>query len=230
MEKNYNKLEEQISIQFKDFALLDRAFIHKSYINEHKDAGLSHNERLEFLGDAVLELAVTHYLFDKFPEKDEGKMTSFRSALVKGNNLAEVARRLDLGNYLKLSRGEENSGGRDKNYLLANVTEALIGAIYLDQGYDIAEKFINDHILDNLEEIIDQGLHIDSKSRFQELAQELASVTPHYELINSHGPDHKKEFTMGAYLGPDLVAEGTGPSKQKAEELAAKNAITKLNW
>ncbi|MFH1284022.1 MAG: ribonuclease III [Candidatus Peregrinibacteria bacterium] len=224
------KLEKKIGISFKDKDLLKTAFVHKSYVNEHRKESVTDNERLEFLGDAVLELVSTKHLFEKCPDKSEGEMTSFRSALVKGKTLAEIAEELDLGEYLFLSRGEEQSGGREKNYILANTLEALIGTIYLDQGYGAAEKFIEKFILARLDEIIEKGLHIDAKSRFQEACQEILEVTPHYEIVKEEGPDHEKEFTMGAYIGEELVATGMGSSKQKAEDEAAKNALKTKGW
>lgn len=229
MEK-YQKLEDKIGIKFRDYDLLSRAFIHKSYINEHRNEGLKHNERLEFLGDAVLELAATHHLFEKYPDQDEGQMTSFRSALVKGLHLAEVAAELELGSYLMLSKGEEKSGGREKKYILANVMEALIGAIYLDHNYEVAESFIEKFILTKLDHIIEEGSYIDSKSQFQELAQEKVGHTPYYQLIKDEGPDHNKIFVMGAFIDGELIAEGSGSSKQKAEESAAQNALKQKQW
>ncbi len=228
--QDYSELEKKIELKFQDLDLIKKAFIHKSYVNEHRDEELKHNERLEFLGDAVLELASTEHLFIHYPEQDEGKMTAFRSALVKGKHLAEVAKELDLGAYLYLSHGEEKSGGRNKNCILANVLEALIGAIYLDHDYSAAEKFIKKFILKKLDEIIEKGLHIDAKSKFQEVAQEKEETTPHYDLIDANGPDHNKIFTMGAYIGDELIAKGKGTSKQKAEDEAAKNALKKKGW
>lgn len=227
---NYQVLEETIGLKFPDIDILTEAFVHKSYVNEHRGKGLRNNERLEFLGDAVLELAATDFLFKKFPRQQEGKLTSYRSALVKGKHLAEVSKELGLGQYLFLSHGEEKSGGRNKTYLLANVMEALIGAIYITHGYDAANKFIKEFILIKLEHIIDEGLYIDAKSRFQELAQDKKQITPHYELISESGPDHSKIFIMGVYLNSELIAEGQGQSKQKAESIAAENALNKLKW
>lgn len=230
LDKNYKSLEEKTGISFKNTELLMRAFIHKSFINENREKNLRHNERLEFLGDAVLELATTHHLFAKYPDEDEGKMTAFRSALVKGKHLAEVAEELELGQYLYLSKGEEKSGGREKKYILANLMEAYIGAIYLEHGYDTAEKFIEKFILYKLEDIVEKGLHIDAKSRFQETCQEREDHTPYYEVIKEEGPDHNKSFTMGAYIKGELIAAGTGSSKQKAEENAAQNALKEKGW
>ena len=226
----YEKLEKKIQIKFKDLTLLDTAFVHKSYMNEHRDLKTQHNERLEFLGDAVLELVVTDYLYKKYPEEEEGVLTNWRSALVKGRHLAEIAIELDLGLYLYLSRGEERSGGRKKNYILANTLEALIGAMYLDLDYEATREFIDSFILKRLEEILKKGLHIDAKSRFQEIAQEVLGVTPEYRLVKDEGPDHDKTFVMGAYVGEEFVAEGKGSSKQKAEQEAAAEALKKKNW
>lgn len=229
MEK-YKKLEKQIAVKFKDHKILDMAFVHKSFVNENKGKNFEHNERLEFLGDAVLELAATKHLFEKYPDQDEGKMTSFRSALVQGRHLAEIAVQLELGQYLYLSNGEERSGGREKNYILANALEALIGAIYLDQGYDAVEKFINHFILTRLDEIINSGLHIDAKSKFQEICQEKEDFTPYYEVLSEEGPDHDKVFTMAAYIDGKLIAKGEGSSKQKAEQAAAVNSLKAKEW
>ncbi len=226
----YAELEKQLAITFIDKDLLDHAFIHKSFMNEYKGDDKSDNERLEFLGDAVLELAVTEYLFKTYSKSPEGELTNWRSALVKGKNLAKVANELNLGNYLYLSKGEEKSGGRKKNYILANTLEALIGALYLDKGYKIAHEFINKYILIKLEEILEEGLHIDAKSHFQELSQEEFDITPEYRLISESGPDHAKRFVMGAFLGDKNVGEGEGSSKQKAEEAAARNALLKVDW
>lgn len=227
---NYSALEKRISMIFKNKELLENAFIHTSYLNEHRGEGIKDNERLEFLGDAVLELAATRHLFDKYPNQPEGDMTAFRSALVKGKHLAEIARELQIGPYLFLSHGEEKSGGREKNYILANTVEALIGSIYLEKGYEKAEEFIKKFILVKLDQIIEEGAHIDSKSRFQEMCQETKQVTPHYTLISESGPDHSKKFTMGAFIGEKLIAKGIGSSKQKAEEDAAKKALKALKW
>lgn len=226
----YAELEKKIKIVFKDHELLDIAFVHKSYMNEHSDQKTEHNERLEFLGDAVLELVVTEYLFKKYPDQEEGVLTNWRSALVKGKHLAEIATELDLGLYLYLSRGEERSGGRKKNYILANTLEALIGAMYLDQGYEATHRFIDSFILKRLEEILKKGLHIDAKSHFQEVSQEVTGHTPEYRLIKDEGPDHNKMFIMGAYIGDEFIAEGKGSSKQKAEQEAAAAGIKKKKW
>lgn len=228
--KDYKDLEKKLGIKIKDKDLLSTAFVHRSYINEHRGQGVENNERLEFLGDAVLELAATRHLFEKYPSTQEGEMTTFRSALVKGDHLAEIARKLELGKYLLLSKGETKANGNDKNYILANTMEALIGAIYLDKDFETAEKIIKKFVLDELDEIVAQGLHVDAKSRFQENCQELIGITPHYEILEEEGPDHDKCFTMGAYIGEKLIAKGKGPSKQKAEDKAAKNALKIKKW
>ena len=230
MINRYEELEKKINIQFTNPTLLDMAFVHKSYINEHRERKREHNERLEFLGDAVLELVVTEFLYQQYPNKEEGVLTNWRSALVKGKHLAEVAQELELGLYLYLSRGEERSGGRKKNYILANTLEALIGAIYLDKNYQAAHQFIHERILKRLSVILEMGLHIDAKSRFQEVCQEVLGVTPEYRLIKDEGPDHNKVFIMGAYINDLFVAEGSGSSKQKAEQEAAMAGIKTKGW
>lgn len=226
----YKELEEKIEIEFKDKDLLNAVFIHKSYINEHTDEGLEHNERLEFLGDAVLELASTEDLYYGFPSEEEGVLTTWRSALVKGMNLAKIAKELNLGAYLYLSKGEEKSQGRHKDYILANTLEALIGAIYLDKNFEVAKKFITKFILTNLGKILEEGLHEDPKSKLQERSQSELNVTPHYEVLRDFGPDHQKMFEVGAYIGDELIGKGEGSSKQKAEEKAAEQALENKRW
>lgn len=227
--KKLTELEEAIGLKFKDPHILEVAFTHKSYVNETPDVH-EHNERLEFLGDAVLELAVTDYLYRNYPDKPEGELTNWRSALVKGKNLAQVASALHLGDYLMLSNGEEMSGGRTKSYILANTMESLIGAIYMDKDYNTANEFILKFIIVLLEEIIKKGLYIDSKSRVQELAQEKLNITPRYELLKESGPDHDKIFEMGIYFVEELVGKGKGPSKQEAEQAAALKALKTKKW
>lgn len=225
----YKKLEEQIGITFKDYHLLRQAFVHRSYLNEHRESQLGSNERLEFLGDAVLELVVTEYLFSNF-QNPEGELTNWRSALVKGEMLAKISTELKLGEYLFLSHGEEKSGGRTKDYLLANTFEALIGVIYLEMGYQVAQVFVGKFLLVHLKDILDTGGHIDSKSHLQEIAQEKVGVTPSYELQTEEGPDHDKIFTMAAYIGNRMVGKGKGGSKQLAEQKAAEDALKRLKW
>lgn len=225
----YLSLEKKIGTKFRDRKLLDTVFIHRSYVNETHNRNVTHNERLEFLGDAVLELVVTEFLYKNY-DHPEGELTNWRSALVRGENLAKIASDLELGKYLYLSKGEEKSGGRHKNYLLANTLEALIGAIYLDRNYNSAKKFITSFVIKYLEPIIAAKLHVDAKSLFQEIAQEKLTITPKYNLISEIGPDHQKIFRMGAFLEEKLIATGEGNSKQKAELQAAENALKALHW
>jgi ribonuclease-3 len=226
----YQKLKKQLGIKVKNEQLFDTAFIHRSYLNEQPELGIQSNERMEFLGDAVLELVVTEVLYGRYPDKEEGELTNIRSALVKGEALAVVAHNLELGQFLVLSKGEEKSGGREKNYILANTTESLIGAIYLDEGYEKAHEFIKNNILCRLDEVISKKLYIDAKSHFQEQAQAHKGVTPHYTLTKESGPDHNKIFTMSVNLSDEIVAEGDGSSKQTAEQDAARKALEKLSW
>lgn len=226
----YQAFEKKIGIRFKNQDFLDTAFVHSSYVNEHKGQKREHNERLEFLGDAVLELVTTEFLYKTFPGSTEGEMTSLRSALVKGKHLAKVGEELGLGHYLYLSKGEEKSGGRKKAYLLANTLEAFIGALYLDCGFKKVHRFINEFILKHVGDILKKGLHIDAKSRFQELSQEKLSITPSYRVLSEEGPDHRKIFTVGVYLGDEVVSRGKGMSKQDAEQEAALNALERKGW
>ena len=220
--------EHQIGVQFKQSELLQRAFIHRSYLNEHPNAGLEHNERLEFLGDAVLELVVTDYLYRNY-ENPEGELTNYRSALVKTESLSAVAEHLGVGDYLKLSRGEAKGNERSRALISANCVEAIIGAIYLDQGYDAAKEFITTYIIAHLPEILKTGSWIDPKSRFQELAQEHEGITPSYKVLDERGPDHDKIFQVGVYLGSKLLGKGEGSSKQSAQQVAAADALKKYS-
>ena len=206
--------------------LFIEAFTHRSSVNE-KMVHQRHNERLEFLGDAVLELVTTEALFHKFPNKQEGELTNIRSALVCGQNLAKVSRKLRLGEHLILSAGEARSGGAEKDYLLANVVEAFIGAIYKSQGMGAVQKFISEWILIDTEEIIRTGAHVDAKSEFQELTQGTIGLTPHYEVLSEEGKDHEKQFEVGAYIDEKQVGSGVGGSKKEAQTAAAENALTK---
>jgi ribonuclease-3 len=227
---DYSILEKQINVQFKDKELLRQAFTHRSYINEHKGSSFEHNERLEFLGDAVLELAATSFLFKKYPKRNEGELTSFRAALVNTNTLSEVASKLGFNDFLLLSKGESKDTGRARQYILADTFEAVIGAIYIDQGYDAAQAFINAHLLLLTDEIVKTGSWIDAKSYFQEKSQEILSVTPLYETILEEGPDHNKYFTVAVKVKDETVATGKGKSKQEAEQEAARNALEKKEW
>ncbi len=224
------ELAEQLALRCNDLRLLEQALVHRSYLNEHRGSTLAHNERLEFLGDAVLELVVTDYLFHTFPDKPEGELTAYRAALVNTHTLADTARRLGVNEYLRLSRGEAKDTGRARQYILANAFEAIIGALYLDQGYAAARDFIAQHIFPLTDEIVRRRLWQDPKSRFQEAAQERLSVTPTYRILHEEGPDHDKLFTVGVYTGNEKVAEGRGKSKQEAEQNAALNALAKKGW
>lgn len=229
---DFTKLAEKIDIKFQDINLLKKACTHRSYLNENKGAGLEHNERLEFLGDAVLELVVTSFLFEKFPEKNEGELTSYRSAIVNTNSLAKVATHIGIDDYLLLSKGESKDIGRARSIIHADAIEAIIGAIYLDQGYKGVEKFISSKILKiiNIDEIVDKKLWLDAKSRFQERAQEMTGITPSYKTMKETGPDHNKMFTLGVFIGDVQVALGTGLSKQEAEQKAAEKALEVKGW
>lgn len=226
----YIEFASRVGIMFADTALLRLAFTHRSYVNEHRDEVKEHNERLEFLGDAVLELVVTRFLYDTYPEKTEGELTALRAALVNTNTISVRAQALGMNEYLLLSRGELKDTGRARQYILANTFEAVIGAIYLDQGYDAASVFIAKEIFPLTEEVLEKRAWQDSKSRFQEKAQEFASVTPGYSVLGETGPDHDKYFRVGAFLGPELIAEGEGKSKQEAEQEAARAALEKKGW
>jgi ribonuclease III len=229
--KNIAILEKSLGLEFKNRDLLIEAFCHRSYLNEHPDFYLPHNERLEFLGDAVLELIVTEYLYKKYPEKNEGELTNWRAALVNAKILGEVARELGFNDFLLLSKGEEKETGKARLYILANTFEALIGAIYLDQGYEVAKKFVEKNLIEKkLPEIIEKGLFKDPKTRFQEEAQERVKITPTYKVLEEWGPDHAKHFIVGVFLGKELIAKGEGSSKQEAEEEAAKNALKIKGW
>ncbi len=223
----FAQLEKAIGVHFRRKELLLQALVHRSAIKE--SASYGNNERLEFLGDAVLELATTEYLFH-LSEKSEGELTNWRSALVQGEHLAEVSREIKLGEYLFMSRGEEASEGRKKQSTLANAVEALIGAIFLDQGFEAAKSFCGRFILQNLSRLLAQGKHRDEKSLFQEKAQEKFGITPHYEVMDEEGPDHEKQFTTAVFIGEEKVAKGQGNSKQRAEQAAAKAALKVKGW
>jgi len=228
--KDFKPLEKKLKIKFKKKDLLIQAFIHRSYLNENPDFHLSHNERLEFLGDAVLELVVTEYLFLKYPEKTEGELTGWRAALVNANMLAQISQEIGLNEFLLLSKGEQKELGKARHYILANTFEAFIGSLYLDKGYDTCYKFINKYLIKELPRVLEGHLFKDAKSLFQEQAQESAGVTPTYRIIKEWGPDHAKHFVIGVFLKEELVAEGTGSSKQEAEVAAAQKALEIKKW
>ncbi len=221
-----NELQKNLGLEFKDATLLERAFIHRSYLNEHPKLGLEHNERLEFLGDAVLELVVTDFLYRNYANP-EGDLTNWRSALVKTESLSATAEALGLGDYLKLSRGEAKGNDRSRALISANCVEAIIGAVYLDQGYEAAREFITKHIIAGLPHILEVGSWIDPKSKFQELSQERQGQTPVYKVLEESGPDHDKVFVVGVYVGDKLMGKGQGSSKQAAQQVAAANALEK---
>ena len=223
-------LQTKLGLAFKTPSLLEQALTHRSYLNEHPELKRDHNERLEYLGDAVLELAVTEFLYDKYPERSEGELTAFRAALVNAETLSALAAELELNNFLLLSRGEARDSGRARQTILANTVEAIIGAIYLDAGYQAARQFIAQYLLPRTDEIVAKNLWQDAKSYFQERAQAERDVTPTYKLLGSVGPDHNKKFTVGLYLGATLVAQGSGPSKQRAEQEAARAGLAELGW
>ncbi len=225
-----SRLEKVVGVSFVDTEHLLTAVTHRSYLNEHREATQQHNERYEFLGDAVLELVVTDFLFHKFPEKPEGELTAIRAALVNTVSLADVATKLGVNEYLLLSKGEERDTGRARQYILANTYESIIGAIYLDQGYEVAANFIRDTLFDRTDTIVKKRLWQDAKSRFQELAQEHMGTTPNYETLSQVGPDHNRVFTVGVFLGAVKVADGEGRSKQEAEQQAAEKALEAKGW
>jgi len=230
MTPDFSQFEKKADVTFNDKGLLKQAFTHRSYINENRAAAIAHNERLEFLGDAVLELVTTEYLYRKYPDKPEGELTAYRSALVNSTTLAAVATTLMVNDYLLLSHGEAKDNGRARQYILADTLEAVIGAIYVDQGYDFSKSFINSHILHLIDDIVEKRKWIDSKSYFQEQAQEKAGVTPLYKTVREAGPDHDKRFTVGVFLNNEQVVTGEGKSKQEAEQDAAQKALEAKGW
>ncbi|HEY9583657.1 MAG TPA: ribonuclease III [Candidatus Paceibacterota bacterium] len=229
---DFQELAKKIEVDFKDISLLKRACTHRSYLNENKAAGLEHNERLEFLGDAVLELVVTSFLFRKYPNKNEGELTSYRSALVNTHSLSKVASHIGIDEYLLLSKGESKDIGRARAIIHADTIEAIIGAVYLDRGYDAVANFISSYLLEiiDIDEIVKNKTWLDAKSRFQEKAQEMTGFTPSYRTMKETGPDHNKSFTLGVFLGDVQVALGAGLSKQEAEQKAAEKALEVKGW
>lgn len=227
---DFNTFAERLGLSFRDVALLVEALTHRSYLNEHREYAGRHNERLEFLGDAVLELAVTDFLYKKFPAQTEGELTAYRAALVNTVSLAESSQALGASDYLLLSKGEAKDTGRARDVILADAFEAIIGAVYLDQGYEAAEAFIARNLYGKIEGVIEKRSYQDAKSRFQEIAQEKRGVTPSYETLSEIGPDHDKRFTVGVFVGREEVARGEGKSKQEAEQAAAQAALDKTGW
>ena len=230
MEKNLGNLEKSIKIVFKNKDLLKNALVHRSYLNEHKNFALDHNERLEFLGDAVLELIVTDYLYKNYNDA-EGTLTNWRSSLVNRDQLAQVGEALKIYDYLYMSRGEaQDNNKKARSYILANAFEALTGAIYLDQGYQVVAEFVTKNLIINLDKIIAEKSYIDAKTNFQEKAQDIVGITPNYKVLSESGPDHNRKFVIGVYLERELVAEGEGYSKQEAQTDAAAKALAAKKW
>ncbi len=227
---DFSLFEKKTNIVFNDKKLLEQAFIHRSYINENTGSHLSHNERLEFLGDAVLELITTDYLYKRYPDEDEGSLTAYRSALVNAVIIGEVALSLGMNEYLLLSKGEAKDIGKARGYILANTYEAYVGAVYLDRGYDVARDFIAKTLFNKIDGIVAKKLWRDPKSLVQEKSQEYLNVTPSYKVIHEAGPDHDKHFTVGIFFGNELIAEGKGKSKQEAEQSSARNALEIKEW
>lgn len=223
------KAGEKIGVNFSDESFLEEALTHRSYLNENRSLKISHNERLEFLGDAVLELVVTEYLFENFPNP-EGDLTNWRASLVNGEHLAMVAKKLGIEEYILMSKGEKKDHGKARMYILANAMEAIIGAIYLDKGYQESKDFIKRNIIVHLRDILKNKSYLDAKSFFQEKAQEIFQITPHYELIKEWGPDHDKKFLVALMLGTEKIAEGVGMSKQEAQRNAAQNGLKEKGW
>lgn len=225
------KLAATWNLKFKNLNLLKQALVHRSYLNENPDFSCGHNERLEFLGDAVLEIIVTEYLYYKFPKTPEGTLTSWRASLVNSKMLYKTAEELGVESYLYLSKGEaKDKNKKSRQYILADVVEAIIGAIYLDQGFKKAEEFVKKYIISQFDKILKDQSYLDPKSKFQEKAQEKKGITPHYEILEEKGPDHDKDFKVGLYLNNELITTGRGSSKQEAQVEAAKAGLKLLNW
>ena len=227
--KDFSRIEKKLNINFKNKNLLVQAFCHRSYLNENPTSHLNHNERLEFLGDAVLELIVTEHLYKNY-QNPEGELTNWRAALVNTQNLAKIAGTLGFEDYLLLSKGEEKDRGKARQYILANTLEAFLGALYLDRGLKSVSQFVKSNLLFDLPRILKEEIWKDAKSQFQEIAQEKLKITPTYKILKEWGPDHFKHFVTGVFLGDKLVAEGEGSSKQEAEEKAAQKALKIKHW
>lgn len=229
--EDLSRLEEKINLSFENKDLLRQALVHRSYLNEHPDFPLQHNERLEFLGDAVLEIIVTEYLYHQYPDKPEGELTNWRASLVNSHMLSSVAKDIELEDYIYLSKGEaKDKNSKARQFILANAVEAMIGSIYLDQGRDAAESFIHKFILSKLDHILENKLYLDAKSRFQEKAQEQHGLTPHYKVLSEEGPDHDKKFEIGLFLGEEMIAKASGTSKQEGQVKAAAKGLDKKGW
>lgn len=225
--KDIEPLEKNLKVIFRNKELLQTALVHRSYINEHKNFPSPHNERLEFLGDAVLELVVTEHLYRNYPNP-EGELTNFRSSLVNHRILSDIAKRLEIGDYILLSRGEAKDTGRARQVILANAIEAVIGAMYLDSGFEVCKGFIDREILIELSSILAEGSYVDPKSQLQELIQEREGITPIYKVLGESGPDHNKLFEVGVFISDKIVGRGQGHSKQDGEISAAADALKQL--
>jgi len=230
LEKKFSNLEKKLNIKFKNKDLLIQAFVHRSFLNENPSFNLFHNERLEFLGDAVIEHVVTDYLFLNYPKKLEGELTTWRAALVNAKMLSNISQEIGFNDFLLLSQGEIKETGKARQYILANTFESFIGSLYLDQGIEMCKDFIERHLIKELPKIIEERLFEDDKSNFQKQAQERVSITPTYDVLEESGPDHNKHFIVGVFLAKELIAKGKGFSKQEAEESAAKEALKLKNW
>ena len=218
--------KQHLGFEYENIQLLITALTHRSYVNEHKKSVSEHNERLEFLGDAVLELSVTDYLYNNFDEP-EGILTSWRASLVRTESIADAGTKLGYEPLIRMSRGEKKGSERAKQQIIANAFEAVIGSIYLERGYADADAFIQENIITKLQDILESGSWRDPKSHLQEISQAVDSATPQYRVLSEDGPDHDKIFKIGAFVGEKLMGEGSGPSKQVAQQKAAKNAIAK---
>jgi len=227
---DFEKIEEKLGFHFNSSELLKQAFTHRSYLNENRKSGVEHNERLEFLGDAVLELVVTEYLYNIYPNKNEGDLTALRSSLVNTQSISDVAHGLGFNDFLLLSRGEAKDTGRARQYILANTFESVIGAMFLDLGYDAAKTFIKVNLIPTLDQIIEKGTWMDAKSKLQEIVQDKVGVTPRYDTVKETGPDHDKTFTVAVFFGEDKKTEGSGKSKQEAEQEAARKILVENKW
>ncbi len=227
---DFKEAAQKLGLTFKNLDHLIEALTHRSYLNENRTHKGNHNERLEFLGDAVLELAATRFLYDKFPNKPEGDLTAYRASLVNTVSLAAVAQTLGINDMLLLSKGEAKDTGRARDVILANAFEAITGALYLDQGYDAAEAFLAKNLFPKIDDVIAKRAWQDAKSRFQEMAQEKKGITPSYKTVSETGPDHARTFIVAVCIGSEEIAQGEGKSKQDAEQAAAQNALSKTGW
>ena len=229
--KELKKLESLIDVEFKDINLLKQSVVHRSYLNENPRFKLHHNELLDFLGDAVLAIIVTEFLYKNYPDTPEGDLTNWRASLVNSKMLALVAEEIQLEEFIYLSKGEaKDKNSKARQYIIANAVEALIGAIYLDRGIKKTTKFIKNNILSKLDNILENKLYQDPKSKFQEKSQEIYKATPHYKVLKESGPDHAKIFRVGLYLGEEQISTGQGSSKQEAQIDAAQKGLNKKKW